>query len=40
MLSGIAALHPEPSPGSLQQGTLRLCRGTWNCKNWQISTDL
>jgi len=30
----------EPLPDSLQQGTLRLCRGSWHCKSWQNSTYL
>jgi len=30
----------EPSPESLQQGALRLCKGAWHSKIWQNSTDL
>jgi len=30
----------EPLPGSLQEGALHLCRGSWHWKNWQNSTDL
>jgi len=35
MLSGISALHPEPSPESLQQGSLRCCRGLTKL-NWFV----
>jgi len=35
VVEGCVCSAPEPSPESLQQGSLRLCRWAWHSDVWQ-----